>query len=453
MAYKFQKGAFHADGLISGSSTAGLVGRIESIGAMASSGSITAGTSFIIGSADLNETDMEKLDGITDGAGAANKALVLDGNADVASGLRSVTASADLKAANVHATQFYGGGAGITGLTVAAISGTTAQLTTGVETSGYLKVTGSTTLAGAVSSSAGGVFVGSISSSGDIAISGAYHGDGSNLTGIAGNVSGSARHYSSTGLETSGYLKVSGSVTFAGTGSMSDINMSGALSGSGDLLFQGGANLGSTLNVTGAISGANLSGEAGTLTSLNLQVGGITNAGAVAGGTTATFSSTISGSGIQGEAGVLTSLNLQVGGITNAGALAGVTTATLSGLLSSSAGAQVVGNTIFGGQLAVSGGAQYKVTTVTTNTHLTASTATMYQVVSGGTTALTVMLPSASEGENYQYAVKRHALMSGTVTITGSDIADVIDGEATLQLQTAGASVFLISDGTQWNIF
>ena len=46
-------------------------------------GAITAGTSFIIGSADLNEADMEKLDGITDGTGAANKALVLDASRDV----------------------------------------------------------------------------------------------------------------------------------------------------------------------------------------------------------------------------------------------------------------------------------------------------------------------------------------------------------------------------------
>jgi len=46
-------------------------------------GAVTAGTSFIIGSADLNETDMEKLDGITDGTGAANKALVLDGSRDI----------------------------------------------------------------------------------------------------------------------------------------------------------------------------------------------------------------------------------------------------------------------------------------------------------------------------------------------------------------------------------
>ena len=44
-----------------------------------------------------------------------------------------------------------------------------------------------------------------------------YYGDGSNLTGIgAASVSGSARHYSTTGLETSGYLKASGSTILAG---------------------------------------------------------------------------------------------------------------------------------------------------------------------------------------------------------------------------------------------
>ena len=65
---------------------------IRSNVAIAATGSITAGTSFIIGSADLNETDMEKLDGITDGTAAANKCLVADGNVDVA-GLRNLTAT------------------------------------------------------------------------------------------------------------------------------------------------------------------------------------------------------------------------------------------------------------------------------------------------------------------------------------------------------------------------
>lgn len=77
-------------------------------------------------------------------------------------------------------------------------------------------------LVGSMSGSGGVTVAGSVSSSANLAVSGAihattYYGDGSNLTGIAaGSVSGSVRVYSSTGIETSGYLKVSGSATFAG---------------------------------------------------------------------------------------------------------------------------------------------------------------------------------------------------------------------------------------------
>lgn len=85
---------------LSGSGNVTFLGTGDFGGAIESKNAITAGTSFIIGSADLNETDLEKLDGITNGAGAANKALVLDANADIASGLRSVTGSGDLYFAN-----------------------------------------------------------------------------------------------------------------------------------------------------------------------------------------------------------------------------------------------------------------------------------------------------------------------------------------------------------------
>ena len=67
-------------------------------GAITSSGVVT-GTGFTIGSAVIDETDLEKLDGITNGVGAANKALVLDGSANVASGLAAVTASGVVTAA------------------------------------------------------------------------------------------------------------------------------------------------------------------------------------------------------------------------------------------------------------------------------------------------------------------------------------------------------------------
>ncbi len=65
-----------------------------------SDAAITAGTSFVIGSADINEADFEKIDGITNGAGAANKALVLDGNADIASGVRNITITGTLSDGN-----------------------------------------------------------------------------------------------------------------------------------------------------------------------------------------------------------------------------------------------------------------------------------------------------------------------------------------------------------------
>ena len=68
-------------------------------------GAITAGTSFIIGSADMDETDLEKLDGITNGTAAANKALVIDASKDLA-GLRNLDLDGDMTAATVTMTGF-----------------------------------------------------------------------------------------------------------------------------------------------------------------------------------------------------------------------------------------------------------------------------------------------------------------------------------------------------------
>lgn len=71
---------------------------IASFRNLTATGALTGG-SLVVGTADMSETDLEKLDGITNGAGAANKALVLDANADVASGLRNVTAAGSITAA------------------------------------------------------------------------------------------------------------------------------------------------------------------------------------------------------------------------------------------------------------------------------------------------------------------------------------------------------------------
>ena len=65
-------------------------------------GNVTASNAFVIGSASMNETDLEKLDDITNGTAAANKAVVLGGNKDI-TGIDAATI------ATVTATTLVGG--------------------------------------------------------------------------------------------------------------------------------------------------------------------------------------------------------------------------------------------------------------------------------------------------------------------------------------------------------
>ena len=67
-------------------------GAITTASTVTATGNITTSGSFVIGSASMNETDLEKLDGITNGTAAANKALVADANIDIGT-LRNVTAT------------------------------------------------------------------------------------------------------------------------------------------------------------------------------------------------------------------------------------------------------------------------------------------------------------------------------------------------------------------------
>src|SRR5574340_756292 len=74
-------------GYLDGALTTNLVASKAAIlgtgGALTLGGSLTAVGSLIIGSADLNEADMEKLDEITNGTVAANKAVIADANTNI----------------------------------------------------------------------------------------------------------------------------------------------------------------------------------------------------------------------------------------------------------------------------------------------------------------------------------------------------------------------------------
>jgi hypothetical protein len=252
----------------------------------------------------------------------------------------------------IHAASFHGDGSNLTGVSAVAASGSARHYsTTGFETSGYLKVSGSSTLNAAtlttlsgsglaqltsITASAdlvasGSVIVGenkyigipgrnmievkdgsivvmgllradnavsssslilgtSLTSSGDCAVTGnvhatAYYGDGSNLTGVSAvAASGSARHYSTTGFETSGYLKVSGSSTLNGVTATT-------YSGSSTMQVVGATILGGNLNVSGST------------VMEGLTVNGITNVGGYSGSNTlqnvgnAFFGGTVNASG------------------------------------------------------------------------------------------------------------------------------------------------------------
>ena len=77
------------DGVTIGGSSAGAI-----------TGTTITGTSFVIGSADINEAELETIDGVTAGTVSASKAVIVDSNKDI-SGARNVTITGELDAATL----------------------------------------------------------------------------------------------------------------------------------------------------------------------------------------------------------------------------------------------------------------------------------------------------------------------------------------------------------------
>tara|TARA_B100000941_G_scaffold288840_1_gene266569 strand:- start:313 stop:1257 length:945 start_codon:yes stop_codon:yes gene_type:complete len=80
--FSFIPDATNASEVFSGTKGTIDVGAVESA-TVSTTGNITSGDSFVIGSASMDETDLEKLDGITNGTAAANKALVLGASKEI----------------------------------------------------------------------------------------------------------------------------------------------------------------------------------------------------------------------------------------------------------------------------------------------------------------------------------------------------------------------------------
>jgi len=324
-------------------------------------------------------------------------------------------------------------------------------------------------LEGVISGSSNIIAKTSISGSGDLVVTGnigcdgGFFGDGAGLENVTATAS-PAGSDTQVQYNNGGSMGADSAFTFNDTSKA--VIFTGLISGSAGLqnrgasasfdglLVSGGVNATGSITATTTVSGAALQGTAGTLTSLNLQLGGITNAGSIAGATT----------------------------VAMGGALTGVTTATLSGLLSSSAASQLSGNVMVGGTLKISGsstigeggestctmnsalslqsGMQGNVTASGGNMDL--SQAGAYFVVCTGSTNQTVTLPDASSGtpEDGTLFIIKSAKSSGEVSITGSSGGNAydaysIDGTTAVTLESPYAAINIMweADAGGWLIF
>ena len=254
-------GAVHAASFYGGSSTFGAVtaasldidsGGITQAGSIAGVSGLTATGDLDIGAHDLRAKSFTS--DVTTGTAplvVSSTTLVSNLNAEKLNGYdwASPNNLGTTAPASVFATHFSASGP------LQAVAATTLGAT--------LTVSGATTIGGILSGSGLWRAGASISGSGDVAVTGAVHaanfyGDGSGLTNVPvpTTLSGTTAELT-TGVETSGYLMVSGSstlgaTTITGTGSFSTIVATGSISGSGTIEVAGATTLVSTLNVSGA---------------------------------------------------------------------------------------------------------------------------------------------------------------------------------------------------------
>lgn len=220
-------------------------------------GTVTGVGSFIIGSADMNETDLEKLDGITNGTAVANKALVLDGSLDIAT-INSLTATT----------------------LVGALTGNADTVTNATFTTALTVDTGTLTL----TADAGNDSILTIGG-GAVSVSGANTGD-QDLSGKAnidqtmyiGTTAVAINRGTGTlNLAGIGTLGV-GAITSSGTLALgaNNLTMTGSLGADGSELTKGWF---TDLDVTNAIAGS-ITGNAATVTGFTPAGGSLTLAGA-----------------------------------------------------------------------------------------------------------------------------------------------------------------------------
>jgi len=425
-------GATTLGGALSSSAGAQIVGNsifggtLNVSGASVFASSVTAGTSFIIGSADLNETDMEKLDGITDGTVTANKAVVVDGSKNIGT-LGTVACAA-------------------------------------ITTSGLF------------SSSAGAALVGSVSSSGDLAVTGAVHatafyGNGSGLTGVVDASSGADTRIAV--FSDSDTIQGNPSFEFDDAGGMVTIGrvVTTGISASGPATFVGSTTLVGTLNVSGAATLAGTTTLGGALSSSAgaALVGSLSSSGDLA------VSGAAHAAAFYGDGSGLTGIGSSVSGSDRVYSSTGVET---SGYLKAS-GSVVLGDNVsdihkISGSLSVYRdnntlvmgvdpntytttimGLNSSYEPITTNAQTSSEASFVIGINTGDSDVDFRVLSASTAGSGSLLVIKDEVTSrSGTKIYVSASGDDTIDGQTHYIITGSMASINLYSNGTdKWFIF
>jgi len=238
---------------------------VSSFRNITASGAIT-GNTFVIGSADINENDLEAIDGITAGTVAASKAMVVDSNKDI-SGARNITLTGELDAGSLDVS----GNADIDGtleadamtLNGTAITATATldtgisnnnvpKFTTGVADDDFLRVNGTAIEGRSASEVLSDIGASAVAGSSSIVTTGALN-SGSITSGF-GTINTGSSNITTTGVGTFGSLDISGNVDVDGTMEADAITLNGTALGS---LYLGISSKAADSNLLDGVDGAN----------------------------------------------------------------------------------------------------------------------------------------------------------------------------------------------------
>ncbi len=438
--YKVERAA----GNVSGSGTLYHAGAASFSAAVAATGSITAGTSFIIGAADLNETDLEKLDGITNGTAAANKAVVLDGSKNIATigtvGCGAITST---------------GASSLGSLAVGAVSSSAAMSVVGTLSSiGAIASSGSITAGAGVAAGGAITTATSIDGSGDLTMGTIT------MTGFSVDADGDTvvKTLSSSAGVTAASFAADGAATVGGVvAGVLGVSGSGGLQMVGNSIFGGALSVSGNLQVDGTVVNfPNVAAASLDAADLVLSLDSTTKD--LQARTRTNFASDLAGVGLSAASGImaldlneLSAADVSVANdsiaIIDANDSNGSKKESIADLVTAMAGD---GLTALNGVLSTDAAA--------TSTAYGDANATLAEGFNFGNATLTaerVLTLPASPSSNDIVRVKAPADMGGfDLVIRKGSAAHRIDGEEQIRLESNGGAVNCIFVGSNtWLIF